>query len=458
MKRSPLYRRRSMPSMPSPKRRSTTAVAQGSIERDVSDVVLPAANTNLGRSAPHALPAKQRESIQDTSKGPLKSQPIPSRPATASLDDRRQPQPFSPKPPSTLPTSEPRKSLSHVATHSPAAKAQPDRSVARQTANRLNANRRKWDSSADTSTNCTISVEIPLPARTQPNSSSAPDDASASGASTPSSEDGHQFTTPLVTATTAPLGQQTQERESTTAVSDPAGRGRDYVQNPTPDTVASNTITTASLPATPPLSALLRETERDDFPAAHQWTDPAFESDEGPSCREIASRLAQEAHNHSQSLVKRVQLLAAMAESYAAKKEGLLHEVQRLEARNTDEVADFTRQIDELNKKVVQYESQIQKLQEGAVGPRTIHELKATIAKRDEELRLQNARAEALLQEVTERDTRISDLSHEVEALTKLVQERDGRIEEFKSLTGSMGLEHMVEIASRLQKWGLVSD
>lgn len=178
----------------------------------------------------------------------------------------------------------------------------------------------------------------------------------------------------------------------------------------------------------------------------------------GLSCREIASKLAQEAHNHSQSLVRRVQLLAAIAESYAAQKEGLLHEVQRLEVRKRDEIAGFTRQIDDLNKKVVQYESQIQKLQEGAVGPRTIHELKAAVAKRDEELRLQNARAEALLQEVTERDTRISDLSHEVEALTKLVQERDRRIEELKSLTGSMGLGQMVEIASRLQKWGLVSD
>lgn len=133
-------------------------------------------------------------------------------------------------------------------------------------------------------------------------------------------------------------------------------------------------------------------------------------------------------------------------------------EITELEARRKDEIADFTRQINDLSKMVNRYECQIEKLKKDAVDPRTIHELKATIEKRDEELCVQKARAETLLQVVTERDIQISDLEQEKESLTKMVKERDSRIEEFKSLTGSMDLNQMVEMVSKIQKWGVVPD
>lgn len=354
--------------------------------------------------------------------------------------------------------SEPRKGLSLVATHSTAAQVEPDRSMAGETSNRLNAIRRKWDPSASASPN-RVSVVIPLSSRSQPDSASDPDVASAPDTSTSSSENALE----PARATTTPLSRQ--GRESITVASDLAGRGRDYIQNPTPDPVAGNDITTASIPATPAQSAIRPELEIDDSAAGHQCPDPAVESDGHLFYSELSSRLAQEAARHSGSLVDRAELLARntciaqiMAKSYAAQAGTLAVQLKGRELRNKNEVADFIRQIDALNKKVDQYESEIQKLQEGAVDRRTIHELKTAVEKRDDELRPQNTRAEALLQEVTERDTRISDLCHEVEALTKLVEERDGRIDEFKSLTGSIGLKQMVEMASRLQEWGLVPD
>ncbi|BCS17486.1 uncharacterized protein APUU_10314S [Aspergillus puulaauensis] len=409
MRRSPLYRRTSMPSL---KRRSTAAIAQG-------------------------------KPSQDAGQAALESRPMPSNPGSPSSSARRNPHPLPPKPPSTLPMSEPRKGLSHVATHSTAAQVERERSMTDETANRLNAIRRKGDS--------------------QPDSASGPDDASAPDTSISSSEDAPAFSTPLARATTAPLIQQRQRRESITAASEPAGRGGDYIQNSTPDPVSGNAIATASILATPALGAIKPEVEIDDPAADHQCPDPAAEPDGYLSYSELNSRLAQEVARHSGSLVGSAELLAKntciaqiMAQSYAAQAGTLAVQLKGRELRNKNEVADFIRQIDDLNKKVDQYESQIQKLQEGTVDPRAIDELKATVEKRDEELRLQNTRAEALLQEVTERDTRISELCHEVEALTKLVEERDGRIEEFKSLTGSMGLRQMVEMASRLQEWGLV--
>lgn len=354
--------------------------------------------------------------------------------------------------------SELRKGLSHVATHSTAAQVERERSMTEETANRLNGVRRNGDSSAGASPNRTVSVVIPPPSGSQPDSASGPDSASAPDTSASSSEDALEPTR----ATTTPLSQQRQGRESITVASEPAGRGGDYIQNPTPDPVAGNAIATGSIPDTPALSAIQPEMELDDSAADHLCPDPAVESDGYLFYSELSSRLAQQARQ-SGSLVDSAELLAKntciaqiMAQSYAAQAGTLAVQLKRRELRNKNEVADFIRQIDDLNKKVDQYESQIQKLQEGSVDPRAIDELKATVEKRDEELLLQNTRAEALLQEVTERDTRISELCHQVEALTKLVEERDGRIEDFKALTGSMGLKQMVEMASRLQEWGLV--
>lgn len=423
MRRSPLYRRSSMPS---PEKHSTAAVDQG-------------------------------KPSQDAGKAALESRPMPSNPGSPSSSARRNPHPLPPKPPSTLPMSEPRKGLSHVATHSTAAQVERERSMTEETANRLNAIRGKGDSSAGASPNRTVSVVIPPPSGSQPDSASAPD------TSTSSSEDAPAFSTPLARATTAPLSQQRQRRERITAASEPTGRSGNYIQNPTPDPVAGNAIATTSIPATPALGAIKPEVEIDDSAADHQCPNAAVESDGYLVYGELNSRLAQEVARHSGSLVGSAELLAKntciaqiMAQSYAAQAGTLAVQLKGRELRNKNEVADFIRQIDDLNKKVDQYESQIQKLQEGSVDPRAIEELKATVEKRDEELLLQNTRADALLQEVTERDTRISELCHEVEALTKLVEERDGRIEEFKSLAGSMGLKQMVEMASRLQEWGLV--
>ncbi|OJJ05055.1 hypothetical protein ASPVEDRAFT_86417 [Aspergillus versicolor CBS 583.65] len=451
MRRSGLYRRTSMQS---PSKHSTAAATQGPIDRGVSDAVRPEANENIDRCVPPAPPAKQSERLHNSSKGLMKLRSRPSNPGPSIPSAQRQSCPLVLK----LPMPEPRKGRSQVATHSPAVQTQPDRSMAEETVNRLNAIRRKWDSSVGPSSNRTISVEIPPLSRTQP------DSASASDTSTSSTEDSPAVSSSL-TGTTEPIIHQRHGQESITAASEPAERGDDYAQPPTPETGAGNTISKSTTPTASAVGAVEPGTETDDVAAGYRCPDPAAEPNRYRFYSELRSRLAREAARHSGSLAERAQLLARntciaqiSADSYAAQAGALAVEIKGLEARRKDEIADFTRHIDDLNKMVDRYECQIEKLKRDAVDPRTIHELKATLEKRDEELRVQNARAEALLQGVTERDIHISDLEQGIETLSRQVKERDNRIEEFKSLTGSMDLNQMVEMVSKIQKWGVVDN
>lgn len=451
MRRSRLYR---STSIQSPSKHSTAASTQGSIDRGVSGTVRLEANENTDRRVPPPPPAKQGERLENSSQDRLRLRSIPSNPGRSSSSAQRQSHPLVLK----LPTFKSWKDLSLVA-HSPAVPTQPDRGVAEKTVNRSKAIRLKCNPSAGPSSNRTISVEIPPLSRTQP------DSASASDTSSSSSEDFPTLSVPLARATTTPLSQQRQGQESITAASGPTERGDNHAQTPIADTIASSTISTAPTPTTSAMGAIDPGTETDDFAAGYRCPDPAAEPNRYHFYNELRSRLAREAARHSGSLAERAQLLARntciaqiSADSYAAQAGTLAVEITELEARRKDEIADFTRQINDLSKMVNRYECQIEKLKKDAVDPRTIHELKATIEKRDEELCVQKARAETLLQVVTERDIQISDLEQEKESLTKMVKERDSRIEEFKSLTGSMDLNQMVEMVSKIQKWGVVPD